>query len=124
VKYFKEASELWKAFVPSTGQAETVQGELVRAVEKLRDEAQRNGNMNWDDGHEILAAFLRDTLVRSGTFDKAACAEIEGDVAHLRDYEQSETRDEPFDRLTDRVVEWSRAHPEPVPHALNLKLHR
>jgi hypothetical protein len=28
------------------GLADTVQGELLRAVEKLRDEAQRNGNVN------------------------------------------------------------------------------
>jgi hypothetical protein len=124
VKYFREASALWKTYVPSTGQADTVQGELIRAVEKLRDEAHRNGNINWDDGHEILVTFLRDTLVGSGIFDKVACAEICGDVARMMDYLRPETSDEPFDRLTDRVVEWSRAHPEPVPRELNPKLHR
>lgn len=124
MKYFNEASALWKTYVPPKGQAETVQGELIRAVEKLRDEAQRNGNMNWDDGHEILAAFVRDTLVGSGVFESSACREIEGDVARLRDYQRPDLSDEPFDRLTDRIVEWSRAHPEPMPHALNPKLRR
>ena len=65
--------------------------------------------MNWDDGQEILAAFLRDTLVGSGLFEPSACHEIDGDVARLRDYERPETSDEPFDRVTDRIVEWSRA---------------
>jgi hypothetical protein len=97
---------------------------LIRAVEKLRDEAHRNGNMNWDGGHEILAAFVRDTLVGSTVFDESACAEIRADVARLLDYERPDTSDEPFDRLTDRIVEWSRAHPEPVPRATNPKLHR
>jgi hypothetical protein len=36
--------------------------------EKLSDEAHRNGNMNWDEGHVILAEYLRDTLVGSGLF--------------------------------------------------------
>jgi hypothetical protein len=124
VKYFREASALWKTYVPSSGQADTVQGELVRAVEKLRDEAQRNGTLNWDVGHEILATFLRDTLLGSGVFDTAARAEIDGDVTRLLDHERPETSDEPFDRLTDRIVEWSRAHPEAVARPWNPRLHR
>jgi len=40
VKYFEEAKFLWKTYVPKKGQSETVQGELIRAIEKLRDEAQ------------------------------------------------------------------------------------
>ena len=68
-----------------SGQADTVQGELIRAVERLRDEAYRNGNVDWGDGHVILVE------------------------------DPPEESDGPYDRLTDRVVEWSRAHPEPVP---------
>ena len=44
---------IWQTYVPKRGQAATVQGELLRANEKLRDESQRNGNINWDEGHEI-----------------------------------------------------------------------
>lgn len=47
VKYQQEARSLWQTSVPPRGQAATVQGELLRAVEKLRDEARRNGNLNW-----------------------------------------------------------------------------
>jgi hypothetical protein len=42
VRYFEEARSLWQQYVPARGQAGTVQGELIRAVEKLRDEAQRD----------------------------------------------------------------------------------
>jgi hypothetical protein len=124
VKYFEEAKALWKAYVPPQGQAATVQGELIRAVEKLRDEAQRNGNVNWDEGHKILADFLRDTLLACEVFDQEARREIHGDAARLLDFEHPETTDEPFDRLTDRIVEWSRAHPDPLPHRRNPKLRR
>lgn len=53
MKYFNEAKYFWQTYVPKQGQAETVQGELIRAIEKLRGEAQRNGNINWDKGFVI-----------------------------------------------------------------------
>jgi hypothetical protein len=123
MKYHEEAGVLWRTYVPRSGQADTVQGELIRAVEKLRDEAQRNGNVNWGVNHVILAEFLRNTLTSSGVFAEATVHEIEQDVGRLLRYEEPETSDVPYDRLTDRVVEWSRAHPEPVPHEPNPKLH-
>jgi hypothetical protein len=46
VQHLEEARSLWQKAVPRTGQAATIQGELLRAVERLRDEAQRNGNIN------------------------------------------------------------------------------
>lgn len=109
-----EAEALWRDYVPKRGQADTVQGELIRAVEKLRDEAQRNGNQNWSKGHAILAEFLQDTLLGSDLFEPPSIADIKADVARILDYKHPETSDEPFDRLTGRIVEWSRAHPEPV----------
>lgn len=48
---------IWRNYVPKSGQSKTVQGELLRGNEKLRDESQRNGNINWDEGHEILARY-------------------------------------------------------------------
>jgi hypothetical protein len=122
--YFEEARDLWRTYVPRSGQAASVQGELIRAVEKLRDEAQRNGNVNWDHGFEILARFLRDTLVTSGPFAPPILKQIERDVARLLNFETPETDDELYDRLTDRVVEWARAHPDPLPHKHNPDLHR
>jgi hypothetical protein len=124
MQYFEEARDLWRTYVPRNGQAETVQGELIRAVEKLRDAAHRNGNVNWDDGYEILARFLRDTLATSGIFAPAIVEQIDRDVARLLHFDVPETDDEPYDRLTDRVVEWARAHPDPLPHEHNRDLHR
>ncbi len=123
MKYFEEARSLWLTYVPSRGQAGTLQGELIRSVEKLRDEAQRNGNVNWGRDHRKLVAFVRTTLLESGLFDAAAEAEIKGDTRRLLDVDHPETADGPFDRLTDRVVEWSRAHPDPVARHRDPDLH-
>jgi len=113
MRHFAEAQRLWQAYVPANGPAETVQGELLRCVEKLRDEAQRNGNVNWGAGHSEMACFVRDTLVESGLFGADARREIQSDAAQLLDVEHPATSDEPYDRLTDRIVEWSRAQPGP-----------
>jgi hypothetical protein len=115
VKYFEEARSLWQQYVPARGQADTVQGELLRAVEKLRDEAQRNGNLNWCGDHVILAGYIRTQLMGSGLFTGNAARQVEQDIDRVLDAERPETSDEPYDRLADRIVEWSHAHPEPVP---------
>lgn len=47
-KYFDECKYIWANYVPKSGQAQNLQGELLREIEKLRCEAQDNGNMNWD----------------------------------------------------------------------------
>jgi hypothetical protein len=120
--YFEEAGALWRTYVPPRGQADTVQGELIRSVEKLRDEAQRNGNINWRRDHAVLAEYLRTTLVDSGIFSPESCGQIEADVERLLDYERPETSDEPYDRLEARVVEWARVHPDPVPRTHNTQL--
>lgn len=93
-------------------------------AEKLRDKAQRNGNINWDSGHVILADFLRQTLIGSGLFDAETEQTLSDDLDRVLEYETPETGDEPYDRISARVVDWARAHPEPVPHVPNARLHR
>ena len=122
VSTFEEARHIWVTYVPARGQADTVQGELLRSVEKLRDEARRNGNLNWGEGHVLLARFVEDTLT-VGPFDESSKRQIREDVSRLVDADHPQTDDAIYDRLTDRVVEWCRAHPDPVVHERNPKLH-
>ena len=124
MKFLREARALWRTSVPPSGQAATVQGELLRAVEKLRDEAKRNGNVNWDEGHAILATFVRDTLVESTSFGPQAQSDIQRDINRILDFESPYTNDDLYDRLSDHVIEWCREHPEPVPHVRNPLLRR
>jgi hypothetical protein len=86
---------VWQTDVPKHGQATTVQGELLRANEKLRDESHRNGNTNWDAGHEILATFLLDTVTTSSVASDEAKAQLRLDVERLLDFEHPYTKDEP-----------------------------
>lgn len=122
--YAADARHIWRTYVPRRGQADTVQGELLRAVEKLRDEAQRNGNVNWDEHHERLLAYLRERLTAPGLFDAETSAVLTADLDRVADFQHPLTDEEPFDRITCRVVDWCRAHPEPVPHERNRHLGR
>jgi hypothetical protein len=123
-EYFETAKFIWKTYVPKSGQADTVQGELLRAVEKLRDEAQRNGNINWDEGHEILAHYIETILGDWEEFTPAEVAEIKADVARLVDFEHPYTEDDIYDRLTARIVQWYLKNPDPIPHIYNHYLKR
>ncbi|MCB0401238.1 MAG: hypothetical protein KDD41_04085 [Flavobacteriales bacterium] len=123
-QYFEKAKFIWKNYVPKQGQSEFVQGELLRAVEKLRDEAQRNGNINWDHGHLILANYIKDTLTNSGCFDLRKNEEIESDINRLMDYDHPYVEDDIYDRLCDRVVDFFIQNPEPIKNPYNENLFR
>ena len=122
------ASWIWRNLVPDRGQAATVQGELLRAVEKLRWEAQENGNINWDEGFLMLLDFLDKHLAGQG---------IKADLAQLREFLPVAELDDDADRaslpcvedalynrLEAAVVAFARAHPRPLPHTRNPRLYR
>jgi hypothetical protein len=104
--YLEEGRRIWRDCVPRSGQADTVEGELLRAVEKLRDEATRNGNGNWDQGFEILLAYLRAKLLDTRLFGETVVAEIDAILDRLNDFRQPCLDDVPYDYLGDRVVDY------------------
>lgn len=116
MRYLAEAQQIWRTQVPRAGQADTVQGELLRAVEKFRHEAQVNGNINWDVHFDLLLAFLKSTLLDPAALPGGELASAAADLDRLADHDRPVTGDDIYDRLGDAVVLWARAHPEPVPH--------
>ena len=113
--YREEAAELFMRYVPRSGRAGTEQGELIRAVEKLADEARRHGNAHWSPDFERLAEFVRDRLTTSSLFDRSVKDEIDADIDRILAYEDPVLDEALYGRLLDRVVEWARAHPKPIP---------
>lgn len=108
---------LWDRLVPLSGQADTLQGELLRAVEALRSEAQRNGNGNWGDRFERHVDFLDRQLCDETLFDAEMNAQTRRDLDRLRDSEHSPYLDDDlYDRLVDRIVALCRDTPTLVPN--------
>jgi hypothetical protein len=123
MQYFEEAKKIWRTFVPKSGQSQTVQGELLRAVEKLRDEAIRNGNGNWDEGFETLLTYLEGHLLDAAVYPPAVINRTKAALARLRDYDHPYLEDDLYDELVDRIVEYFKFHGS-KPHAKNPGLYR
>lgn len=116
----QEFFDLFDQLVPESGQAATVQGEVVRAVMKLCNDFVSNGYANWDAGYERLAAFALRHLT-DGTFGPQTCAGIRSDIEHAQAYGRREDTggydlEAAFDRLMQATVAWCQKHPGPMPH--------
>jgi hypothetical protein len=122
---------LWKDLVPIGGEAETMQGEIIRAVGRLEDEYNRNGNVNWEPGgyHCEFVEFLKRHLADPATFDPPTVQEIKDAADQVRlaaeDLEteviegeevqsQKHSADDALAVLIKRSVEWCEKHPSPI----------
>lgn len=123
----EEYQRLWDELVPPRGQGATVQGELVRCIGRLTDEAYRNGNQNWTagSGHARMLAYIERTLLGDATLDVERQAAIRKDVAEIGDFEHPDTsgRGTCYYTLMEAVVDWCLQHPEPIPREADPDLH-
>jgi len=56
----KQFNELWDMFIPSSGHAATIQGEVIRIAGLIADEVDRNGGANWDKEYRKMGkAYLQ-----------------------------------------------------------------
>jgi hypothetical protein len=121
-----EFQRLWKELVPATGQATTVQGELIRAIGRLSDEACRNGNYNFDMGHRIQCKYLRENLKDPTVFSEVEIQEINQWIDRVLDAKHPNLNgySSPYYRLAEKVVLWCKAKPDLIAHPLNPALRR
>lgn len=82
--YLEECKFIWKNYVPKSGQSNVLQGELLRELEKLRCEAQDNGNVNWDEDFCYFCDFIRDTLCSYDIFPKIEKEKIALALNHIK----------------------------------------
>ncbi|SHK13498.1 hypothetical protein SAMN05444159_2512 [Bradyrhizobium lablabi] len=127
LEWWKEHQRLWNQLVPKSGQADTVQGELIRCTGRFSDEAYRNGNVNWDAGHEQMLDFVERTLNQANTFDETQKAKVREAVRSIResiDGPDLSGHGSALYLLSEMAVRWCLANPKPVPHAKNPDLKR
>ncbi|MFY7840953.1 MAG: hypothetical protein ACOVP7_11795 [Lacibacter sp.] len=123
-EYLETGKHIWQTYVPKSGQAATVQGELLRAVEKLADEAQRNGNINFHPKcHGILITYLRKYLLDDKLFNKETLHQIRKDLDRISIENNPYLEDDLYDRLRQRVVDWYLNNKTPVAHTPNPELY-
>ncbi len=143
-RYGQECRRIWQRLVPPEGQAATVQGELLREIEKLYHEAWGNGNINWDGDFAWFCGNLRDTLLGAGCFqqeERQAIAQVLEKIEACGRYAQAwyeggvpEESWEPekmawleegaYSFLRDMAARFSLAQPEPIPFQPERELYR
>jgi|SRR5579883_1019466 len=125
MSYEVEFTELYRGLVPPQGEAPTVQGEMVRAIARLSHEYRNNGNMNWNEHYDAFVALLSERLEDPTVFRAEGLREIQSDLGLIAAFpsaspprfasrEERDHAERAFSRVADRVVEWCRAHPEPL----------
>jgi len=123
----KEQGRLWNELVPSNGQADTLQGELIRIAGKLTDEAYRNGNMNWDSETEQMWRFIAKKIGSDPVFTSDEQNLIKKKVEEIiRDETCPDLSGDgsPYYIISEKVVDWCMAHPVPIPHEKDPRLKR
>lgn len=123
----KEQARLWETLVPAHGQADTLQGEIIRIVGKLTDQAFRNGNMNWDAEHEQMWRFVGRHLDDRKTFSDGERALIKEKIEEIiRDNKTPAVSGDGccYYIIGEKAVDWCMAHPVPIPHQKDATLKR
>ncbi|MGO4911096.1 hypothetical protein [Leeuwenhoekiella sp. W20_SRS_FM14] len=122
-EYAEKGKYIWEHYVPQSGQAKFVQGELLRAIEKLRDEAQRNGNGNFNNQcHGLLVDYLRSKLTDPTLFSEEKIQGINAELDLLNNAQAPYTHDAPYDYITNRIIDWYLHYGETLEHNPNPNL--
>lgn len=122
---------VWNNLVPKNGQSSSVQGELLRCNEALRWEAQNNGNINWDDGFNIMAGFLKEKLDDGDQ-------QFLSDIKRITDFKSPDEcenmeelgtlgpyiEDDLYDRIEIKILRFCQNNPEIINREINNNLYR
>ena len=108
----EQYDELWNYLVPSSGAAQTVQGEIIRITGRISHEVLDNGGCNWDGDFRkmldsLLSHFSSGTPLSPNELSEAgrlaSCIRPKGDGD-----------DEP-EHLCRLAVKWALQNPDPMP---------
>lgn len=104
----KQHDELWEMLVPSSGCAETVQGEVIRISGRIHIELESNGGINWDNEYEKMAdAFF--ILISSGKkITEKEMAVTEKNINEIKKKNGDSLQ------LAEIAVKWVLLNPKPV----------
>lgn len=103
---------LWDELVPPNGPAPSMQGEMIRCIGRLTDEAFRNGNINWGEMQVEMVGFLKQHLLAEGG-EKELVDALRKVGQHTRIDTSGDGS--PHYRVSQAVVAWCVARPKLIP---------
>ena len=102
----KQHEELWNMLVPGKGQANTVQGEVIRIIGKISCEILDNGAINWDKEYKKLTTALTGYLQMGKPVEKDVLLIAKGICA--------DSDEDELYWLCEACVKWVLANPNPI----------
>ena len=109
MEYYDVCQEIWQKYVPDSGNAEVVHGELLRLTEYLRMEAINNENRNWNDDCENACNFLWHHLINhTKEFEMTGKEKVREVITCIRERGEKKeiyANSVIFDYLEDRIAE-------------------
>lgn len=143
-EYFEECKFIWKNYVPKSGQSTVLQGELLRELEKLRLEAQDNGNINWDSDFSHFCDFIAETLCNQTIYTDDEKLKIKLVLSYLQEcgsyaarYNKGQISDNEldiekiayvddnlYDIVADAIGKLQTKHTAPIPFENNSEIKR
>ncbi|WP_294820382.1 ankyrin repeat domain-containing protein [uncultured Flavobacterium sp.] len=106
----KQFNELWELLIPSSGTAQTMQGEVIRIAGRISDELKRNGGINWDDDYKVMADSFLEFIQTGQSLSREEIDETAKIVSEVK-----RRTDKNVNRLAHIAVLWVLANPIPVP---------
>ena len=100
--------DLWDLLVPSSGPAETIQGEVIRITGRIANELDGNGGINWDEDYKKMADKLLSLIKHGKQFPSSELIEIEEIVKEIKKKSGN------TDRLCELGVKWVIENPSPL----------
>jgi hypothetical protein len=108
-RWQKQHAELWELLVPSSGPAETIQGEAIRIAGKVGREILDNGCINWDADFRTMGKALFGYLQTGAALEAAELAELKTITGRL-----SRGPDDDCARMAELAVAWVLRNPKPA----------
>lgn len=105
----KQHGELWNLLVPGSGQADTVQGEVIRISGKLGYEILDNGAINWDKDFKALSQALLTYLHMGNPLSEKEYNELASIIRSIKKADEAE-----INRMTELSVKWVTLNPDPI----------
>jgi len=124
---------LWKKLVPKKGEAETIQGEMVRALGRMEGDYFRNGFGNWYPTFYDFSQFLIANLIDESTFKPFTLSVLRADIRTIvfsgntaavgEDLEGTITTcwggigtEDAMNRIAAAIVVWCERNPKLIPY--------
>jgi hypothetical protein len=105
----KQHAELWELLVPSSGLAQTMQGEVIRISGRMARELKDNGGINWDEPYKIMADSFLEFVQNAETLSTEEITELATIVGQVK-----LKNDSNIYRLTELGVKWVLNNPVPI----------